>query len=289
MKIKKLFNKKENVISFEIFPPNKNFTKEKLLYITQELAKLNPDFISITYGAGGTNKNGTLEIASHIKNNLKIEVMPHLTCIGSTKKEILNYLDEAEKNNINNVLALRGDIPLGKNESMYSKGEYKFASDLIFDIRNNRENFSIGAAFYPETHFESNDLQDLIHLKTKVDLGVDFLISQIFFDNDKFFDFVEKTHKLNINVPLCAGIMPVTNAIQIKKITSLCKCSIPKKLEKILDKYGDNPESISKAGYIYATEQIIELISNGIQGIHIYAMNKPEVAKEIMNNIQFTL
>ena len=285
MQIKELFNKKNPVISFEVFPPNKNFTKEKLVEVTGELAELNPDFISVTYGAGGTNKSGTIDIASHIKNNLNIEVMSHLTCIGSKKQDISNYIQEIKNHNIKNVLALRGDIPQGRDESIYNEGDYRFASDLINDIKN--ENITIAAAFYPETHFENNDLQDLIHLKNKVDLGVDFLISQIFFDNDKFFNFIEQAQKLNINVPLSAGIMPVTNATQIKRITSLCKSSIPKKLEKILDKYGHDSESMKKAGFIYATEQIIELLANDIPAIHLYAMNKPEVARAIMNNIEF--
>lgn len=286
MKIKELFEKKNPVVSFEVFPPNKNFTKERLLEVTDELAKLNPDFISVTYGAGGTSKDGTIEIASHIKNNLNIEVLSHLTCIGSKKEEIQNYLTEIKKHNIKNILALRGDIPQGRDESIYSEGDYRYASDLIKNIKENND-FTIGAAFYPETHFESNDLEDLIHLKTKVDLGADFLVSQIFFDNDRFYNFVENAKKLHINVPLLAGIMPVTNAAQIKRITSLCKSSIPKKLEKILDKYGDNPESMTKAGFAFATEQIIELIANDVAGIHLYAMNKPEVAKAIMDNISF--
>ena len=285
MQIKELFNKKNPVISFEVFPPNKNFTKEKLIEVTGQLAELNPDFISVTYGAGGTNRSGTIEIASHIKNNLNIEVMSHLTCIGSKKQDISNYIQEIKKHNIKNVLALRGDIPQGRDESIYNEGDYRYASDLISDIKT--EEITIAGAFYPETHFENNDLQDLIHLKNKVDLGVDFLISQIFFDNDKFFNFMEQAQKLNINVPLSAGIIPVTNAAQIKRITSLCKSSIPKKLEKILDKYGHDSESMKKAGFIYATEQIIELLANDIPAIHLYAMNKPEVAKAIINNIEF--
>ena len=182
MQIKELFNKKNPVISFEVFPPNKNFTKEKLIEVTGELAELNPNFISVTYGAGGTNRSGTIEIASHIKNNLNIEVMSHLTCIGSTKQDISNYIQEIKKHNIKNVLALRGDIPQGRDESIYNEGDYRYASDLISDIKS--EDITIAGAFYPETHFENNDLQDLIHLKNKVDLGVDFLISQIFFDNN---------------------------------------------------------------------------------------------------------
>lgn len=291
MQIKEIFseyNKKNKpVLSIEVFPPNQNFTKEKLLTVTKELADLNPDYISVTYGAGGTNKDGTMEIASYIKNQLGVEVMSHLTCIGSKKSDINNYLQEMSKNNIKNVLALRGDIPKGRDESIYDEGDYRFASDLIKDLRANHDDLTISAAFYPETHFENNDLVDLFHLKQKVDTGVDFLISQICFDNYNFFRFIEQIQKLGINVPLSAGIMPITNATQIKRITQLCKSTIPKKLELILDKYGHDTESMTKAGIIYASEQIIELLSNEIKGIHLYAMNKPDVAREIFKNIEF--
>ena len=286
MKIKDLYENKNPVFSFEIFPPNKNFSEEKLKAVTEELASYKPDFISVTYGAGGTTKAGTVEIASYIKNELKIETLAHLTCIGSKKQEIVNFLKELKNNNIKNILALRGDIPQGEDESIYNRGDYKYASDLIKDIKEN-EDFSIGAAFYPETHYENNDLIDLFHLKEKVDLGADFLISQIFFENETFLKFREQAEKLSINVPLVAGIIPVTNAAQIKRITALCNCKIPSKLEKILDKYGSNPESMKKAGIAYATEQIIELLSNDIKGIHLYTMNKTDTTKEILDNVNF--
>ena len=226
-------------------------------------------------------------MASYIKNELNTEVLAHLTCVGSKKAEIHNFLKEVEENNIKNIMALRGDIPQGEDESIYDRGDYRYASELIKDINDNHS-FSVGAAFYPETHYENNDLVDLIHLKNKVEQGVDFLISQIFFDNSIFMDFSEKAEKLNIKVPLIAGIMPITNAAQIKRITALCKSEIPEKLEKILDKYGHNPESMKKAGIIYATEQIIELLAYGVKGIHLYTMNKTDSTKEIMDNIAFT-
>jgi len=287
MKIKDIFEEKEHVISFEIFPPNKNFSEERLKEVTSELIKHKPDFISVTYGAGGTTKSGTIEMSSHIKNNLKSEVLAHLTCVGSKKTEIASFLEEAKNHNIKNIMALRGDIPQGEDESIYEKGDYRYASDLIRNIKETHDDFSIGAAFYPETHYESNDLADIVHLKKKVDEGVDFLVSQVCFDNRMFVDFREKAEKLDIKVPLIAGIMPVTNAAQIKRIVQLCKSSIPSGLEKILDKYGSNPESMKKAGIIYATEQIIELLSYGIRGIHLYTMNKTDTTEEIMNNISF--
>ena len=220
---------------------------------------------------------------------MKTEVLAHLTCVGSKKSEIHDYLQEAKSKNVKNILALRGDVPQGETEDIYNKGDYKYASELISDLRKNSEfdDFSIGGAFYPETHYENNDLVDLFHLKNKVEAGTDFLTSQMFFDNDIFIKFKEKAEKLDIKVPLVAGIMPVTNAKQIKRIIELSKCSVPYKLDKLLEKYGDNPESMKKAGIMYASEQIIELLAYGIKGIHIYTMNKPEIAKEIMKNIEF--
>ena len=196
MKIKDIFEEKEHVISFEIFPPNKNFSEERLKEVTSELIKHKPDFISVTYGAGGTTKSGTIEMSSHIKNNLKSEVLAHLTCVGSKKTEIASFLEEAKNHNIKNIMALRGDIPQGEDESIYEKGDYRYASDLIRNIKETHDDFSIGAAFYPETHYESNDLADIVHLKKKVDEGVDFLISQVCFDNRMFVDFREKAEKL---------------------------------------------------------------------------------------------
>ena len=183
-------------------------------------------------------------------------------------------------------MALRGDVPKGETEEIYDKGDFKYASELIQELKSNSD-ISIGAAFYPETHYQNNDLVDLFHLKNKVEKGADFLVSQLFFDNERFFSFREQAEKLDINIPLVAGIMPITNAAQIKRIVELSKCSVPKKLERILEKYGDNPESMQKAGVLYATDQIIELFANDVKGIHLYTMNKVEAARDIMNNISF--
>ena len=285
MKIKDIYNTKKAVFSFEIFPPNENFSSERLYEVIDDLSTQNPDFISVTYGAGGTTKGGTIEMASYIKNKLNIEAVTHLTCIGSRKNEIEKFLSELESNNIENILALRGDIPKDKDESIYSSGDYLYASDLIKAVKAT-EKFSVGGAFYPEVHHENNDLVDLFNLKKKVDAGTDFLVSQIFFDNESFLDFRDKAEKVGINIPLAAGIIPVTNAKQIKRITSLCNCRIPKKLEKILNAYEDNNEAMYQAGIAYATEQIIELLSSGIRGIHIYTMNKSKAVKEILKNIE---
>lgn len=281
MKIKELFKQKQPTISFEIFPSNKIYTLEKVYEVIDELSLLKPDFMSVTYGAGGSTRRNTVDIASKIKNINNIEALAHLTCIGATKKEIDEMLKDLNKNNIENIMALRGDIP---QECENKIGEFSHANDLIKYIKEYGD-FSIGGAFYPEGHQETNDLLDLFNLKTKVDSGTDFLISQIFFENEKFYEFKEKLGKLNIKTPLIAGVMPITNGKQIRRITSMCGCSIPEKLKKILDRYEDNPIAMREAGIAYAMEQIIELISDDIAGIHIYTMNRVEASKKIMENI----
>lgn len=281
MKIKELFKQKQPTISFEVFPPNKIYTPEKVYEVIDELSLLKPDFMSVTYGAGGSTRRNTVDIASKIKNINNIEALAHLTCIGATKKEIDEILKDLNKNNIENIMALRGDIP---QECENKIGEFSHANNLIKYIKEYGD-FSIGGAFYPEGHQETNDLLDLFNLKTKVESGTDFLISQIFFENEKFYEFKEKLGKLNIKTPLIAGIMPITNGKQIRRITSMCGCSIPEKLKKILDRYEDNPIAMREAGIAYAMEQIIELISDDIAGIHIYTMNRVEASKKIMENI----
>lgn len=281
MKIKELFKQKQPTISFEVFPPNKIYTLEKVYEFIDELSLLKPDFMSVTYGAGGSTRRNTVDIASKIKNINNIEALAHLTCIGATKKEIDEILKDLNKNNIENIMALRGDIP---QECENKIGEFSHANDLIKYIKEYGD-FSIGGAFYPEGHQETNDLLDLFNLKTKVESGTDFLISQIFFENEKFYEFKEKLGKLNIKTPLIAGVMPITNGKQIRRITSMCGCSIPEKLKKILDRYEDNPIAMREAGIAYAMEQIIELISDDIAGIHIYTMNRVEASKKIMENI----
>ena len=269
MKISELFKNKKTVVSFEVFPPNTIYSLEDVYSSIDELAKLQPDFMSVTYGAGGATRGRTVEIASKIKNDNKIEALAHLTCLGAKANEIDDILEQLRKNNI--------ELPV-------EEGDFKYAQDLISYVKG-RKDFSIGGAYYPEGHQETNDLLDLFNLKTKVDSGTDFLISQIFFDNESFYRFRDKVDKLQINVPLVAGIMPVANAKQIRKITSMCGCSIPEKFQKILNRYEDNPKALKEAGTAYATEQIIDLITSDIDGIHLYTMNKVDTAKKIMANI----
>jgi len=281
MKIKDLFKKKKTLISFEIFPPNKKFPVEKIYKVIDELADLKPDYISVTYGAGGTTQGRTVEITKRIKNVNNIETMAHLTCIGATKESIDETLAQLKNNGVENILALRGDIPRDQKHDSY----FSYASDLVKHIKQG-DDFSVAGAFYPEVHFENNDLLDLFNLKTKVEAGTDFLVSQLFFDNEDFYAFREKTKKININVPLVAGILPVTNYKQIQKIKELCNARIPRKFQVILEKFKDNPKALEEAGIAFATEQIIDLIASGVEGIHIYTMNKSDVTRKILENIK---
>lgn len=285
MKISNMYKEKKPVISFEVFPPNSAHSIETIYETVHELAKFKPDFISVTYGAGGSTRGKTVEIASLIKNKYNIESLAHLTCVGASKNEIDKIIEEYKINNIENILALRGDFPKEMSNFDKENGDFIYASDLTKYIKENT-NFSVAGAYYPETHMENNDLMDLFNLKTKVESGTDFLISQIFFDNEILYRFKEKTDKLGINIPFVAGIIPVTNAKQIKRITSLCGCSLPPKFKRILDKYEDKPEALMEAGIAYAIEQIIDLISWGIDGIHLYTMNKVDTTKKIMENIE---
>jgi len=285
MLIKDLFKENKPVISFEIFPPKKNYPIETVYDTIADLSDLKPDFISVTYGAGGSSKDRTVEIASTIKNKYNIEALAHLTCVSSTKTEIQNVLDKLEKENVRNILAMRGDIPDDPNFEFPDPLHYQYARDLIVDI-DQRKKFSIGAACYPEGHLEATSkVDDLKYLKHKVDANVDFLITQLFFDNELFFDFMEKIDIMGIKVPVTAGILPVLSKNQISRIVQLSGCSLPPKFKRILEKYEHNPEALREAGTAYATEQIIDLLSWGIDGIHLYTMNKPDTARRIMGNI----
>jgi 5,10-methylenetetrahydrofolate reductase, prokaryotic form len=284
MLIKDIISNKKLSISFEVFPPKKEMPLDGVYKTIEELKELNPDFISVTYGAGGSSKDRTIEIASTIKNKYGIEAVAHLTCATSTKEEIKGILNQLKNNNIHNVLALRGDIPDGFkiNDNL----DYKYSKDLIREIHN-RKDFSIAAAAYPEGHIDCRNLEDNIkYLKEKIDSGAEVLITQLFFDNDNFYEFKEKLYKHNINVPVITGIMPVIDKKIIERIGTLSGAFIPKKLKNIMDKYENSPEALLDAGIAYTTEQISDLIVNGVEGVHIYAMNKPSVAKRIVENIK---
>lgn len=282
MYIKELFESNKPVISFETFPPKQNANFDLVMNSIDEIAELKPDYISVTYGAGGGTSKNTVKIASKIENELNITALAHLTCVSSTKAEILEILSKLKANNINNILALRGDIP--KDSDFPNPLNYKFAFQLIEDIKKFGD-FCIGAACYPEGHFECKNIEDDInYLKLKIESGVDFLVSQLFFDNNKMYEFLNRLEAKNIKTKVQAGIMPITNHKQITRMIELSSASMPPEFKQMLDKYQDDI-SLKEAGIEYASNQIYELINCGIAGIHIYTMNKPDVALKIMNNI----
>lgn len=282
MKIKEIFDSRKVSFSFEVFPPKATSPVSTIYNTLEELKDLNPDFISVTYGAGGSlTGNRTLELSSLVKEKYNIEALAHLTCIGATKEEIRYILEEFKKHNIENILALRGDIKAGENVS----GDFKYASDLIEFIKNNGD-FNIAAACYPEGHVKGRDLEeDIKHLKLKEEAGASHFISQLFFDNNHFYNFLEKKGKYNIKSPIEAGIMPVINKKQIERIVSLCGVEIPHKFIKIMERYEHDKDALRDAGIAYAVEQIVDLISTGVDGIHLYTMNNPYVARNITKSI----
>jgi len=282
MKIKEIFNKKKFVFSFEIFPPKVTSSVETIYKTLEALSDLRPDFISVTYGAGGgSNQNKTKEISSLIKNKYGIESLAHLTCISSTKEEINHILKELQEEGIENILALRGDIPIEEEV----KGDFRYASDLTSFI-NETGKFDIAGTCYPEGHNDSLNIEeDVKNLKYKIESGVTHLITQLFYDNNDFYRFLDLAKKYNINVPIEAGIMPLTNKKQIQRIATLSGSKIPKKYNKIMDKFEYDTDALADAGIAYATEQIIDLIAMGVDGIHLYTMNNPYIARKTHNSI----
>jgi len=287
MKIIDIFKAKRPVISFELFPPKPDVPIDTLYDRLEQFEALKPDYISVTYGAGGSQKGRTLEIASKIKNEYHIESMAHLTCVGHTKEDIDNMIFSLGKEGLENILALRGDPPAGQPDFNFQSGAFSYACELIEHIRKT-SNFCIAAAAYVEGHVDSVRLsEDLKYLKQKVDAGTDFLITQLFFDNRLYYDFIEKALRIGIDCPIEAGIMPIFKADQIKAITAKSGCSIPAKLVLMMDKYQDNEEDMRKAGIEYAVLQIRDLIDNGVHGIHLYTMNRPKSTAEILRGIGY--
>ena len=273
-------------ISFEVFPPKKDGEFEAAFQIMDELSALKPDFISVTYGAGGSKSKKTIEIASYIQNTLHIPAMVHLTCVGNRKEEILAVVSEMQKHNLTHILALRGDRPKDMTDEQFQSREFTYASDLMQFLKANTD-LHFGGGCYPEKHFECFSMEsDLNHLRLKQDAGAEFFISQLFFDNDFYYSFLEKAAKKGITVPILAGIMPITSAKQIGTTVSLSGSSVPKALADIVAKYSDNPDDMRKAGIDYAVRQILDLRQNGVNDIHLYTMNKPKTAKEILEGIR---
>lgn len=282
MKIAELFKPGKTVFSFEIFPPKKDGSIDTIYSTLDGLSDLHPDFISVTYGAGGSEANViTSEIAGLIKRKYNTESIAHLTCVNSTKEDIDFQLAQFKKQGIENVLALRGDI----NPDIPPKKDFEHASDLISYMKE-RSDLGFSGACYPEGHVECESLdRDIKNLKIKVDAGATHLISQLFFDNASFYKFIEKARAAGINVPIEAGIMPCVNAKQIQRMVGMCGASLPTKFTKMIARYENNPEAMHSAGIAYAVDQIIDLCANGVDGIHLYTMNNPVIARKIAESV----
>ncbi len=284
MKLAELFNNRKTVFSFEVFPPKRDNPIETIYNTLDALQDLKPDFISVTYGASGSlADNSTCEIASAIKHRYGIESAAHLTCVNSTKEEVTQVLKKLHDNGVENILALRGDLV----PDVEPKEDFKHASELITFIRESENEFGISGACYPEGHLDSRDqIEDILNLKKKVDAGAQHLISQLFFDNNLFYDFLDKARIAGINVPIEAGIMPVVNKKQIERMVSLCGASLPAKFTKMMSRYETRPEAMRDAGIAYAVNQIVDLVSQGVDGVHLYTMNNPYIAKRISESVK---
>ena len=282
--LQNMFDNKKS-ISFEIFPPKKDGAFDTVFETLDALRKLNPDFISVTYGAGGSRSGETIQIASYIQNKLGIDAMAHVTCVGSRKEQLLKVCEALKENHIEHILALRGDRPRDMSDEQFLSRDFAHASDMMSFLREHTGLHMAGACC-PEKHFEAFSMEsDLNNLRRKQEAGAEFFISQLFFDNDFYYSFLEKAAKKGITVPICAGIMPITSAKQIGTTITLAGSSVPKALADILATYGDNPEEMRKAGIDYAIRRSRDLQENGVGDIHIYTMNKPKMATEIMNAI----
>lgn len=280
--IKDLFHKNRPTYSLEVFPPKKDTDVSVIYDALDEFKNVHPNFISVTYGAGGNTAENTFAIASYIQNQCGIEALTHLTCAAIPNKLFLtNFLTNLYRNGIHNILGLRGDKPLWMSDEQFDSRYYEHASDLITDIKSTYD-FSVAGACYPEVHQEAKDLQeDIKNLKIKVDKGVDFLITQLFYDNDTFYHFLDEVRKAGIEVPVLPGLMPITSASQVNNIVGLSGTKIPKELADAIDKYKDSPADLKKAGLDYSKKQMEDLLKHGVDGIHLYSMNKVEIAKTI--------
>lgn len=289
MQIIEILNKSQMSLSFEVFPPKKETSFESVKKATEEIAALSPAFMSVTYGAGGGTSDYTLSVAKNIKEKYGVPSLAHLTCVSSDKALVKKRIDDMKKAGITNIMALRGDLTPELQNSDRSTWDYRHAVDLIREIRETG-GFCIGAACYPEVHPESaNQREDIKYLKEKVDAGVDFLTTQMVFDNNLFFNFLYKIREAGITVPVLPGIMPITNANQVERAIKLSGAFMPQRFRAIVDKFGKNPEAMKQAGIAYATDQIIDLYANGITNVHVYSMNKPDIAKGIQQNLSAIL
>jgi len=283
MNVAELLNSKKITLSCELFPPKSGSELTAAKQIVAEMAKLSPDYMSVTYGAGGTNCDNFIDVANEVQNINGVTALAHLTCVASEKDKIRQVLTQLKGYGIKNILALRGDMP--SDGSGIPSKSFSHACDLMKEIRD-FGGFCIGGACYPEGHPEANSLdKDIEYLKLKEECGCEFLTSQMFFDNDAFYSFMYKLLRAGITIPVTAGIMPVTNARQIKRMCQLSGAQLPREFRAIVERFGDNPDAMRQAGIAYATEQIIDLFANGINNVHIYSMNNPKIAGSIMANL----
>ena len=286
MKLTELFASDKLHLSFEVFPPKTDTAFESVKAATEEIAKLRPSFMSVTYGAGGGTSRYTLEIAKNIKEHYNVPMLAHLTCVSSTKETVRARIEDMKAAGIENIMALRGDLTPELAASDRSGWAYRHAVDLIHDIRASGADFCIGGACYPEIHPESADQkEDIRYLKEKVDAGCSFLTTQMFFDNNLLYNFLYKIREAGITVPIIPGIMPITGANQVERAIKLSGSFMPQRFKSLVDKFGSNPAAMKQAGISYATDQIIDLFANGIKNVHVYSMNKPDVAAKIQANL----
>lgn len=273
-------------MSFEVFPPKTDTAFESVQLATQEIAKLRPAYMSITYGAGGGTSKYTLDIAENIKNEYGVPTLAHLTCVSSSKQTVHERIEEMNRRGIKNVLALRGDIPEDMLNEDRSGWDYRYAVDLIREIKESGFDFCIGGACYPEIHTEStNQREDIKHLQEKADAGCEFFTTQMFFDNNLLYNFLYKIREAGITAPIVAGIMPITNAKQVDRAIKLSGSFMPQRFKSLVDKFGSDPLAMKQAGIAYATDQIIDLFANGVTNVHVYSMNKPDIAQKIRANL----
>lgn len=283
MKVSEALKGEKRTISFEVFPPKTDSSFETVRSATEEIASLSPSYMSVTYGAGGGTSKYTIEIAKNIKDKYSVPTLAHLTCVSSTRETVRERILEMKNAGIKNVMALRGDIPVGMENA---PRDYKYAIELIRDIRESGYDFCIGGACYPEVHPESLSADlDIIHLKEKCDGGLDFLTTQMFFDNELYYRFLDKARAAGISLPIIPGVMPITRANQVERAISLSGSYVPRRFLSLVDKFGDDPKAMMQAGIAYATDQIIDLFANGVTNVHVYSMNKPEVARAILYNL----
>lgn len=283
MKVSDILNNKRLSLSFEVFPPKSDSSFDSVKEATEKIASLSPSFMSVTYGAGGGTSRYTVEIARNIQEKYGVPTLAHLTCVSSTKETVRERIEDMRAVGIKNVMALRGDIPVGMENA---SRDYKYAIELIRELRESEGDFCIGGACYPEVHPESiSPAHDLMYLKEKVDAGLDFLTTQMLFDNELYYKFLEKARGAGIVLPIIPGVMPITRANQVERAIALSGSFVPKQLLSLVDRYGSDPVEMTQAGVDYATKQIIDLFESGVKNVHVYSMNKPEVASTILNNL----